>query len=97
MFSQCNKVIDRFHVQKLAMEALQELSIRHRWEAVEQENSMLTEAKKIKRTSKLKFLEIATPEGSSWQEADMYFIKPEKNRLHLQNRELKSCSQSMLV
>lgn len=32
-------VIDRFHVQKLAIEALQEIRIKHRWEALEMENS----------------------------------------------------------
>lgn len=32
------KVIDRFHVQKLALEALQEIRIRHRREAIEMEN-----------------------------------------------------------
>lgn len=35
------QVIDRFHVQKLAIEALQEIRIRHRWEAIETENNIL--------------------------------------------------------
>ncbi|WP_367269774.1 transposase [uncultured Chryseobacterium sp.] len=38
------QVIDRFHVQKLAIEALQEIRIRHRWEAIEMENKALEEA-----------------------------------------------------
>lgn len=29
------QVIDRFHVQKLAIEALQEIRIKHRWQALE--------------------------------------------------------------
>ncbi|WP_068939748.1 ISAon1 family transposase [Chryseobacterium timonianum] len=32
-------VVDRFHVQKLAIEALQEIRIKYRWEAIEMENS----------------------------------------------------------
>jgi hypothetical protein len=28
------QVTDRFHVQKLALEALQEIRIKHRWEAL---------------------------------------------------------------
>lgn len=37
-FPQAKLVTDRFHVQKLAYEALQELRIAHRWEAIEQES-----------------------------------------------------------
>lgn len=37
-FPQAKQVTDRFHVQKLAYEALQELRIAHRWEAIEQES-----------------------------------------------------------
>jgi transposase len=32
------RVTDRFHVQKLALEALQEIRIKHRWEAMDMEN-----------------------------------------------------------
>ncbi|WP_458250304.1 transposase, partial [Flavobacterium psychrophilum] len=31
-------VTDRFHVQKLATEALQEIRIKYRWQAIDQEN-----------------------------------------------------------
>lgn len=37
-FKKATQVIDRFHVQKLGYEALQEIRIMHRWEAIEQEN-----------------------------------------------------------
>jgi len=40
-FPQAVRVIDRFHVQKLAMDALQELRIQHRWQAIEAENNAL--------------------------------------------------------
>ena len=39
------QVTDRFHVQKLAIEALQELRIKHRWEAIDLENNQIKEAK----------------------------------------------------
>jgi len=32
------RVIDRFHVQKQATEAIQEIRIKHRWEAIDNEN-----------------------------------------------------------
>ena len=48
-FPNATQVVDRFHVQKLATEALQEIRIRYRWEAIELENNLLAEAK-IKKT-----------------------------------------------
>uniref|UniRef100_UPI001112F5FE transposase n=1 Tax=Crocinitomix algicola TaxID=1740263 RepID=UPI001112F5FE len=47
-FTRATQVIDRFHVQKLAIEALQEIRIKHRWEAIDQENEMILAARKIK-------------------------------------------------
>ena len=51
-FPNAEQVIDRFHVQKLARDALQELRIEHRWEAInegtnEMENARL-EGKKYR-------------------------------------------------
>ena len=37
-FPNATLVIDRFHVQKLALDALQEIRIKHRWEALDAEN-----------------------------------------------------------
>ena len=37
-FPKAKRVTDRFHVQQLAYEAVQELRISYRWEAIEQEN-----------------------------------------------------------
>ena len=34
-FPSATQVTDRFHVQKLAIEALQEIRIKHRWEAID--------------------------------------------------------------
>lgn len=45
-FSNATQVIDRFHVQKLALEALQELRITHRWTEMDNENIQLKKAKK---------------------------------------------------
>jgi transposase len=44
-FPQATRVTDRFHVQKLATEALQQIRIKHRWEALDQENDDLEAAK----------------------------------------------------
>jgi len=44
-FPYASKVIDRFHVQKLAFDAVQEVRIRHRWEAIDNENKAIQKAK----------------------------------------------------
>lgn len=44
-FPEAKKVIDRFHVQKLAYQAVQELRIKHPWKAIDQENSMIKQSK----------------------------------------------------
>jgi len=45
-------VSDRFHVQKLASDAVQELRIKHRWEAIDQENAERVLAKEMDYTFK---------------------------------------------
>ena len=40
-FPEATLVIDRFHVQKLALDALQEIRIKHRWEALDAENDAI--------------------------------------------------------
>lgn len=44
-FPNATLVIDRFHVQKLALDALQEIRIKHRWEALDKENDAIEYAK----------------------------------------------------
>lgn len=48
-FPNATRVIDRFHVQKLATEALQEIRIKYRWQAIDQENDAIEKAKKNKK------------------------------------------------
>ncbi len=44
-FPKAIQVTDRFHVQKLAIEALQKLRIKHRWEAIDYENDQIQKGK----------------------------------------------------
>ena len=44
-FPKASKVIDRFHVQKLAYDALQEMRITHRWEAINEETNEIDNAR----------------------------------------------------
>ena len=54
-FPNATQVIDRFHVQKLVLDALQEIRIKHRWEALDTENDAIENArnKSLKYTPEL--------------------------------------------
>lgn len=45
-FPAATQVTDRFHVQRLALEALQDIRIKHRWKALDQENEMIKQSRK---------------------------------------------------
>ncbi len=51
-FPNASLVTDRFHVQKLATEAVQEIRIKHRWEAIDAENDAIEVARKNKKPYK---------------------------------------------
>lgn len=48
-FPRAIQVTDRFHVQKLAIEALQDMRIKYRWEAIEMENKEMDLAKELNK------------------------------------------------
>lgn len=48
-FPNAQQVTDRFHVQKLASEAVQSIRIKYRWEALENENTNYEQAKKVNK------------------------------------------------
>ena len=56
-FTRATLVTDRFHVQKLAYDALQQMRIEYRWEAIEQENNEIELAKQVGKTFKAHILE----------------------------------------
>lgn len=49
-FPKATLVTDRFHVQKLAVEALQEIRVKYRWEAIDAENDAIDKARENKKT-----------------------------------------------
>ena len=55
-FSNAVRVTDRFHVQKLALEALQEIRIKYRWQAIDMENEAIEKAKTTKTKYESKIL-----------------------------------------
>ena len=49
-FLKADRVTDRFHVQKLVWEAVQDMRIKYRWEALDSENQAYQKAKEQKTT-----------------------------------------------
>lgn len=60
-FPNASLVIDRFHVQKLALDALQEIRIKHRWEALDVDNEAIENA----RNKSLKYTPEILPNGDT--------------------------------
>ena len=56
-FPKASQVTDRFHVQKLACDALQDMRIAFRWKAIEQENKEISFAKEVKKKHVAEVLE----------------------------------------
>ena len=44
-FTKAQHVIDRFHIQKLACDAVQEMRIKHRWDAIQEANDDMENTK----------------------------------------------------
>lgn len=44
-FPKATQVTDRFHVQKLALDALQDIRIKHIWKTIDKENDLIKTAK----------------------------------------------------
>ena len=44
-FPKARRVIDRFHIQKLACDAVQEMRIKHRWDAIQEANDEMENAR----------------------------------------------------
>ncbi len=55
-FPQASLVSDRFHVQQLPTEALQEMRIKHRWRAIEMENLLAQKARDLGQVYRPKIL-----------------------------------------
>lgn len=56
-FPNASLVTDRFHVQKLAVEALQDMRIAYRWQAIDDENKQMELAKEVGKSYKPLILE----------------------------------------
>lgn len=60
-FPFAHRVVDRFHIQQLATEAVQEIRIKYRWQAIDEENEQIALARKAKQV----FVQQLLPNGDS--------------------------------
>lgn len=63
-FPHASRVIDRFHVQKLALEAVQEIRIKHRWAAIDAD----TEAREQAKEGGRKYVPVRLENGDTLKE-----------------------------
>lgn len=85
-FRSAVQVTDRFHVQKLATEALQEMRIKYRWEAMDIENDAADLAKK----AKLSFRAQVLPNGDTLKQLlarSRYVLYKKPNNWSAQQKE----------
>lgn len=85
-FPNAVQVIDRFHVQQLATEALQEIRIKHRWQAIDEENQAIETARKAKGT----YLPELLPNGDTIKQMlarSRYLLYKSEHKWTLEQRE----------
>lgn len=63
-FPNAEQIVDRFHVQKLMYDALQDLRIRHRWEALNEENRM----KAMYKEKAMRYVPETLPNGDTMRQ-----------------------------
>ncbi len=78
-FPNATRVTDRFHVQKLATEALQEIRIKYRWQAIDQENEAIEKAKKTRNGSTPKSWPMEIHLSNYWPEVVISCTKTNQN------------------
>jgi transposase len=83
-FPNAVQVIDRFHVQKLALDALQEIRIKHRWDAIDKENDAIETSK----SKSLKFIPEQFSNGDTLKQllARSRYLLYKNNRKWTQNQ-----------
>jgi transposase len=86
-FPNTTRVTDRFHVQKSASEALQEIRIKYRWEAIDLENENIERAKK----SNVNFESKILSNGDTFKQflaRSLYFLYKTKSKWTQNQTEL---------
>jgi transposase len=86
-FPKAKQVTDRFHVQKLALEAVQEVRIRLKWEALDDENTDIAESKLNKTNLSPKNSLTATHQNNCLLEVDSCSTRAQINGVKAKKKE----------
>lgn len=78
-FPKAMRTIDRFHIQKLACDALQEMRIAHRWDAIQADTDAREEAKCLGEAYTPIVLANGIPTSSCWLAAGICFSNQQTN------------------
>ena len=78
-FSKAELVTDRFHVQKLVYDAVQEMRIAYRWEAIDQENNEIELSREMGKPFKVHKLENGDTEKQLLARSRYLLFKSEHN------------------
>ena len=87
-FGRATRVIDRFHVQQLATEAVQEIRIKYRWQAIDQENETIQRAKKQQLQYRTEIYSNGDSRKQLLQGAGFFSLRVLINGLHHNKSEL---------
>lgn len=79
-FPKAIRVIDRFHIEKLACDAVQEMRIANRWDALQEANDDMENAKPEGLSMYHSDTRTGTQEKICWQEAGIFSSSPTRNR-----------------
>ena len=95
-FPKAKRVIDRFHIQKLACEAVQQMRIDYRWDAIQEANDEWKRQSCLAQSIFLKSFQTEIPKRSYWQEADICCLSLLRNGRNPRDRGQRSCSNYTL-
>lgn len=90
-FPAARRVTDRFHVQKLAYEAVQEMRVKARWEALDEESIQMAHARACGKYIMLRYLRTGIQENSCWPEASIFSTK----RILMDRITARACRYSL--
>ena len=90
-FPNAMRTIDRFHIQKLACDALQEMRIAHRWDAIQADTDAREEANAWAKLILQWCLQTGIPTSNCWLAAETCYLNHLTNGLTVRDKEQK-CS-----
>ncbi len=94
-FPKAKRVIDRFHIQKLACDAVQQMRIDYRWEAIQEANDKWKKPNLWERNISLVPLRMEIRRKNCWSEVDTFSSSLLRNGQTHRSRELRYSSNSI--